>query len=234
MITSLKNSKIKEIIKLKNKKYRDRLNKFLVFDEELILKHLDKIDLLVSTEDFKLKNQLLVSEEVMLKIKDEPLKMLGVFNKFKFENLSSEKIIALDNVQDPYNIAMILQAMAFYGFDLLILNQSCADIYQEKVIKVSKDDFFKIKFYETDLKTELLKLQKQGYQIYSTGLNNISVELKNLQTSDKFVLVLGNEGQGVSLDIMDISDEIVKISMNNLDSLNVSLAANIIMYYLSK
>lgn len=234
IITSLQNQKIKEIIKLKNKKYRDINQQFIVFNQDLIKKHLADAKLIVTTKDLGISNQIVVTNKIMEKIKDINQEIIGIYEKFPKPVIEAKKIIACDDVSDPHNLAMILKAMDFYGFDLLLLSKTSVDIYQEKVINNALESFFKINFYETDLQKELLEFKQKGYKLYSTGLNNVSIDLKNALNSEKLILVLGNEGHGVSQEIMNISDEIIKISMKNLDSLNVSLAANIAMYHFNK
>lgn len=235
MISSTNNKRIKEHAKLKQKKYRLKQQKFLVFDRDLILKHIDLFDVVYGIEKLNYSNYELVTRQVLDKFSNDfTISMIGVCNFFKKDVLDAEKIIVLDDVSDPRNIGLILSAMDFFDFDLLVHSTNCADFYQSKVLEEAKDSFFKIPFIEKDLLDYLKSLKKQGYNIYSTGLNSQSKELSKLKYKKPFVLVLGNEGHGVRKEIMDISIDVLKIEMNNLDSLNVAMACAIAMNFFSK
>lgn len=235
MISSINNKKIKEYTKLHQKKYRLKQRKFLVFEHDLILKYIPFFEIVYGIEDLNYPNYEMVSKQVLEKLsKRNDISLIGICNFIENKEIEAEKIIILDDVNDPRNIGLILSSMDFFDFNLLVYSENCADFYQEKVIQEAKESFFKIIFIKKQLLDYLKQLKKQGYNIYSTGLNNESIELSDLEYKKPFVLVLGNEGHGVRKEIMDISDEVIKIDMNNLDSLNVAMAGSIAMSYLSK
>lgn len=233
MICSLQNKKIKEWLKLKQKKYRDRYNCFLVCDDEVVFKYREQAQFILTSEDIHQNNQVLVSQEVLQRFTTDQ-KMVGIFPKFQKPTDLGGKVLIADAISDPNNLAIIIQAMVFYQFDTLIVGNYCADIYQEKVVQSAQDNFFQINFLEIELLPIIQKMKKDGYKIFSTALQKQSIELKDAVVSDKIALVLGNEGHGVSKEVLSLSDEIIKISMSNLDSLNVSMAANIAMHHFSK
>ncbi|MDY6063360.1 MAG: RNA methyltransferase [Erysipelotrichaceae bacterium] len=234
IIESINNTKIKEFTKLHQKKYRDQSAKFLICDNDLALKYRSLATNAFSLE-FENENTCLVNKQVIDKLSNgyDTANVL-VMDKFNYTFSNEEKIIILDDVADPNNIGLILKAMVFYHYDLLVLSPNCADIYSQKIINRAKDAFMKIKFIETDILTFTENLKNLGYGIYATGLNHISKELKDVVPCQKHALILGNEGHGVSEKLMNISDEVIKIDMKNLDSLNVAMAGTIVMHHFNK
>ena len=75
------------------------------------------------------------------------------------------------------------------------------------------------------------ELKKEGFKVYATGLRKETKELEETLIYDKMAFILGNEGSGVKEELYDLSDEIVKIRMENIDSLNVAIAGSIVMYH---
>ena len=108
----------------------------------------------------------------------------------------------------------------------MILSNGTVDLYNEKVLAATKGGIFAIDVFYDDL----ANFNKR--KIVST-LNEKSVPLNKLPKYEDFILVLGNESHGVSKEVCDIADDFVKIEMsNNIDSLNVAVAAGILMNHL--
>ncbi len=142
-----------------------------------------------------------------------------------------DRIMILDQLQDPLNIGRIMEAALLFGFDSIILSENCADIYNEKCLNNCKDGIYELKIAHKELIKEIQELKKKGYAVYATGLRNNTRELHEVKPQKKMAIIMGNEGSGVRSELMDIADEIVKIDMCNIDSLNVSMASAIIMYH---
>ena len=236
MITSLDNKTVKNLTKLHQKKYRE--DRFLVLDEETLWEAYRKDQLLqlIYTDElpFPFENALQVSKEVLHKIsRNDSLRYLGVSKMIEEKDDYGKRIVLLDELQDPLNIGRIMEAALLFGFDSLVLSSNCADIYNEKCLSNSRGAIYSLNLCHRDLSTEIKKLQQNGYKVYATGLRNETRMFHEIETSDKMAFVLGNEGSGVREEIMDLCDEIVKIDMRNIDSLNVAMAASIIMYHFS-
>lgn len=233
MITSLDNKTVKELTKLHQKKYRD--GRFLILDPLMIdaaLKH-NKLQQLVYTGEkpFEFANTLEVSKEVLNKIaKKDGLSYIGVSLSINEKKAEGNRIVMLDHLQDPLNIGRIMEAAQLFNFDSIILSDESADIYNEKCLTNCKGGIYSLNISHCDLLSEIERLRSLGYRIYATGLTNNTKELHEVEASDKMVIILGNEGSGVTKSVMDASDEIIKIDMCNIDSLNVGMAAAIIMY----
>lgn len=237
MITSLENKTVKELTKLHQKKYRDE--EFLLLDENIIklAKENNYLKTLVYTGQipFEFSNNIEVSQDVLNKIsKKENLKYIGVGKHIQESDNYGDRIIILDHLQDPLNIGRIMEAAFLFGFDSVILSEESADIYNDKCIVNSKGAIFKLNICHKNLNDEVINLQNMGYKVYATGLRNETKEMHEIEASEKMAIILGNEGSGVDPALMDISNEIMKIDMVNIDSLNVGMAGSIIMYYFSK
>ena len=236
MIDSLNNQKIKEYNKLKQKKYRDRTGLFLLEGEDLIRQAIEKgmVEVLFSTrEDFDFPVTL-VSERVAQKLSDNGGESIAVCRKFDYPKTGFSRMVILDDLQDPTNLGLIIKLCDRYEMDGLIASRNTTDFYAQKVIEKAGSSFFKVPFYKCDLEDHINDLKEKGVRIYSTGLRNESVELKQLIPDKEYAIVMGNEGSGVSEKIMDLSDEIIKIDMHNIDSLNVSVACAIVLNNLRK
>ena len=237
MITSLENKQVKELTKLHQKKYRE--NSFLLLNEELIFKayYAGKLEKLVYTGDlpFEFENTIEVSKEVLDKIaKKEGLSFIGVGKPIEERRDYKSRVILLDHLQDPPNIGRIMESCQLFGYDSIIISDKSADIYNEKCLEYCKGGIYSLNICHGDLVKEISELQKNGFKVYATGLRGETKELHELEETEKMAFVLGNEGSGVTSEVMDAADEIVKIDMRNIDSLNVGMAASICMYQFSK
>ena len=233
MISSLDNKTVKELTKLHQKKYRE--DRFLIFDETLIKEALDNDQLiqLVYTGEipFVFSNSIEVSREVLNKIsKRDDLNYLGVSKFIKENDNYKNRVILLDHLQDPLNIGRIMEACLLFGFDSIVLSEDSADIYNDKCLSNCKGGIYRLNIAHKNLHEEINELKKQGFKVYATALTNNTKDLYDIKASDKMAFILGNEGSGVSKELIEASDETIKIDMCNIDSLNVGMAASIVMY----
>ena len=233
MISSLDNKTVKELTKLHQKKYRE--DRFLIFDETLIKESLDNDQLiqLVYTGEipFVFSNSIEVSREVLNKIsKRDDLNYLGVSKFIKENDNYKNRVILLDHLQDPLNIGRIMEACLLFGFDSIVLSEDSADIYNDKCLSNCKGGIYRLNIAHKNLYEEINVLKKQGFKVYATALTNNTKDLYDIKASDKMAFILGNEGSGVSKELIEASDETIKIDMCNIDSLNVGMAASIVMY----
>ena len=247
IIKSLQNAYIKEIASLKEKKYRDIKKEFIIEGEHLVRMALasNKLKTLIITED-EIKNYseyldkyetLIVSEAIIkkLSLSKSPQNVLGVAFKNEDKDIEGNKLLLLDKIQDPGNLGSILRSALAFNMDGVILSRDSVDLYNDKVIRSSQGAIFEIDVYIKDLESVYKKLKQSDYQIIVSTLSDDSIDLEELSVPKKLVLVLGNEGNGVSKLSLDNSDTKVKISMSNkIDSLNVGVAGAIIMYKIYK
>ena len=137
------------------------------------------------------------------------------------------KVVYLDHINDPGNLGTIIRTALALDYDAVVISKDSVSIYNEKTIAATKGALFLMPILEGEIKDF-----DSSYSVVVSTLNDKSQDLKDIKPLDKFVLVLGNEAHGVCQDSIDRADLMVKIPVNNIDSLNVSVAAGILMYYL--
>ena len=261
-ITGKTNSTVMKISKLMQKKARKEERLFTLDGTKLFVEAYNfgaNIEYVVIENEaqlqediigkvFELKKKgtkvLCVSEAVFSKLTEEfsPQGIITVCgfldtgSDFLCENVGeNEKIMAFESVRDPGNIGAILRNAAAFGVDRLILSSDCADVYSQKVLRAAMGAIFKVKLHIVDNFTYALNTLKSKRRIISTTLGENSLKLGECQINKNDVFVIGNEGHGVSQEIIDLSDETMFIPMcENTESLNAAVATAILMWEIFK
>lgn len=238
--TSVENKKIKEIKKLNEKKYRDKSSTFLIEGEHLVLEAYKKglLEELLLEENTKLNLEVktsYLSRNVIKYISelDNPNNIMGLCKK-KTEEVIGDKVLILDDIQDPGNFGTIIRSSVAFNIDTIIVSNNTVDMYNSKVIRASQGMLFNINIIKKDLDEFVPQLKKEGYTIYATKVNG-GKSLKTIEKMKKFAIIMGNEGAGVSSNLLNQADQYLYIDMNNnCESLNVAVATSIILYELDK
>ena len=131
------------------------------------------------------------------------------------------------------NIGKIIESAYLFNFDSLILSENAADIYNQKCLESSGISIYNVNIKRGNVQEEIIKLKEKGFKIYATGLKTYSIEMYDVEPYEKMAIILGNEGSGVKEETMNVANEIIKIDMHNIDSLNVAMAGAILMYRFS-
>lgn len=239
IITSMNNDHIKELIKLKYKKYRNITNSFLVEGQHLVLEayKCGLIKELILKDDFLFPISIkptYVTTEILKKLSDNPSvpKVMAVVNK-KCETVIGEKVLILDNIQDPGNLGTIIRSCVAFNIDTLILSKDTVDLYNPKVIRSTQGMLFHLNIIIRDLKEVITTLKEEGYKIIGTKVTH-GIDVKESKTYSHYALIMGNEGSGVREDILSLCDEYLYIKMNEkCESLNVGVASSILLYELN-
>ena len=241
LITSLENEKIKKYLKLKEKKYRDLYNEFLVEGEHLVIEAyksglLEEVLLKDDAVTVMDVNITYVTEEIINKLSnlEVPSHIIGVCKK-KEENFDlGKRILLLDRIQDPGNLGTIIRSSKAFGIDSIVLGEGCCDLYNEKVIRATQGNGFHLNIVSGNLVDIINDLKKKEIPILGTRVE-FGEDIRKLNDRDKecFALVMGNEGRGVSQEILDMCDKYIYIEMDHdVESLNVGVAASILLYEL--
>lgn len=160
----------------------------------------------------------------------------GVLKNIELKDLYEEsKILVLDQVTDPHNVGAIIRSAAAFGFNSIIMPKDNSIEETPILAKTACGALEKIKICKvTNLARTFEELKKQGFWI--TALDgNCDRTIDQVSFSGKNILVLGSEGKGLRKLTKAKSDDIVKLPIsNNVESLNVSNAAAIAMYEISK
>ena len=231
MITSLTNAKVKELYRLHQKKYRQK--EYLVLEKNVIDKAYKKglikevIGLSSPFEDVPF---LKVSKEVLNKLSlNEDVDFIALVKKEERSVVEGDVLI-LDDVKDPGNLGLMIKTMHAFNFKTLILSPFCCDLYDEKVLKSAKDSFYEINVIRGELLDIISDLKKRGYMLIATALKDRSIDFNDLKIKSPCAIIMGNEGSGVKEEIVEKVPFITKIQMAKMDSLNVAIAASIIMH----
>ena len=241
VITSLENKKVKDIIKLYDRKKRTSEGLFIVEGEHLV-KEAYKSNLLKTLilkegtlTDIPCDDIIYVTLPVLKKISnlDTPQDMMGICYMKKEEELGSSLLI-LDNIQDPGNLGTIIRSAVAFNIDTIVLSKDTVDLYNSKVIRATQGMLFSINIIVRDLDEFLDELHSKNYYIYGTNVIN-GKSLKTIEKRKNFAIIMGNEGNGVKESLKKYIDSNIYIDMNsNCESLNVGVAASIILYEFSK
>ncbi len=238
VVTSLDNKRIKNLSKLLIKKYRDEEGKFLVEGEHLVEEAYKAGVLLevVKCEDYIGEYDVpttLVTYEVIKKLSNtqSPQRIIGVCKKLEEKEIGN-KILVLEDLQDPGNLGTIIRSSVAFNVDTIIVSNNTVDIYNDKVLRSSEGMLFHINIIKRDVNNILDELHNNGYILYGTKVDG-GTNIKEIEVSEKFAVIMGNEGAGVSDDTLDKCDKYLYIPMNNnCESLNVGVATSIILYEL--
>lgn len=239
MIESINNEQIKEIRKLKDKKYRDETNLFLVEGDHLVKEaykagYLVKLILTEDIYDFDVE-KLIVTDKVINSISDlNNVKVIGVCKKISSDLDLSKNVLILDGVQDPGNLGTIIRSCVAFNINNLVLSNETVDLYNSKVLRSTQGMNFHINIVRDDLKNVISLLKENNYTIYGTNVIN-GIDIKDVKNSNKYAIILGNEGNGISDEISSLVDKNIYIKMNDkCESLNVAVSGSIILYELNK
>jgi len=235
MIESVANEKIKYANKLKLKKYRNLYNQFLIEGEHLLVEALNtnSVEMVFTTEDVTYKgvDTYQISEEVMLKLSDldESSGVVAICKKPSTKPLSN-RVLILDQVQDPGNMGTLIRTAAAFGFSTILAEKS-VDFYNDKVIRSTQGTLFYVDLREGDIVSFMREHPEMSY--FGTSVTD-GVKLNEVSFNEPFAVILGNEGSGVRPEIQSLVHTNVNIPMDSTESLNVAIAGGIIMYQSSR
>ncbi len=240
VITSLENKKVKEVVKLQSKKYRDLTNTFIVETNHLveeaqkcgIVKELFLVeDEFVDSDDVNY-----VTPEVMKKMSsmESPSNILAVCKKSNSKEIIGDKILLLDEIQDPGNLGTIIRSSVAFGVTTIILSLDTVDLYNPKVIRASEGMFCHINIITMDLEEAISLIKSKDITVYGTNVVN-GIDVRDIESKSSYAVVMGNEGNGVKPNIQELCDKNLYISMNKeCESLNVGVACSILLYELER
>ncbi len=146
-----------------------------------------------------------------------------------------KRLVALDGVQDPGNVGTILRTADCAGMEGLLLSEQCADVFSPKVLRATMGSVFRMPLEVTgDLPGRLMELRGQGYSVLSSQLDGTPFYHRQ-GVGERYVLVVGNEGNGVSLPVQQVATHRLRLPMRGgSESLNAAVAAGIMMYELTR
>ena len=251
IITSKDNELIKNIKKLKDKKYRDERNEFIVEGIKMVgeaIKEEANIKNIIICDDCynnceipsELKYEIAkrkiiyVSQKIFDSITDvtNPQGILAVVEKNKVNDIDYKQdfFLILDDIQDPGNIGTILRTADSINLNQIIVSSKTADAFNPKVVRSTMGAIFRINVIVCeDLSSVISQLKKHKVKIAATDLKTD----KSIYDVDykKTAVIIGNESNGVSEKLLERADVKIKIPMTGkTESLNAAVATGIILY----
>lgn len=238
IISSSSNRIFKRITKLKQKKYRDEFGEFYiegfrnVYDtfcacpESVVTVVLSESAYADFGEKFSSCDVCVLSDVLFDKLSDTD-SMQGVLSVNKIPPYvfpTSERCILLDRVRDPGNVGTILRTAVACGYDVVLNN--CADVYSPKVTRSGMSAVLKCGL-SADISH--VELKKSGYELIVADMHGENL-FEAAAPRGKYCIVIGNEANGVSEEIMSDCDRILSIPQSNIESLNAAVAAGIMMF----
>ena len=244
IITSKANSVVKNAKKLHQKKYRKStylIEGWHLFEEAVQAGvTIEKIFALESYRDqlVAFPQTVWVSEEILRDLADTqtPQGIVAVIQKEEvgLPDFSQGKFLFLEDVQDPGNVGTMIRTADAAGFTGVIVSDKSADVYSLKTLRSMQGSHFHLPIYRMPVATFVEGAKKSDLPILATTLSRDSKDYRELSPLEDFVLVMGNEGQGISSVMAESADQLVHISMKGrAESLNVAVAAGILMFYFS-
>lgn len=241
IIKSKQNDKIKEINKLKQKKYRTEKNKYIAEGKKIVSEaiaydreNIENIYASVSyaKKNILEKNTIILDDEVFEYITEDknPEGALAIMNfpKEKEINYNANNIVILDEIRDPGNMGTILRTLDAVGIKDVILTGDVVDPYMPKVVRSSMGSIFRLNIIFGNLIDEIQTLKKYNYKIAAADM-----EGENIYTleNNKYALIFSNEANGLKENIIPIIDKKISIPMEGkAESLNVAVSLSVIIY----
>lgn len=150
------------------------------------------------------------------------------------EELEGSRFLVLDGVQDPGNVGTIWRSADAFGADGLILCPLCADPWNPKTIRATMGAVFRLPLWEATLEELAEKLSRKGIPLYSTAMQNDTVDVRQADLS-RAAVVVGSEGRGVSPLALELSVQTIKIPMRTrCESLNAGVAASVVLWEMAR
>ncbi len=241
IITSTKNEIFKYISKLYAPKHRKVSGEFVLEGERLVndaVKNGAKISFVVVCESYKGKipkcdSVYIFADKLFDELKDtvnsQGILAVAKMNKnsdFNFDLLKT--VVYLDSVCDPGNMGTIIRTCDAAGVDLVVLSKGCVDIYNPKVVRSTMASIFNVAIADDNNTLNLLK--NKGFSLVGTYLG-AKKSIYDVDFSKKSVIIIGNEANGISDEVLNICDQKIIIPMvGKCESLNAAVSCAVCVY----
>lgn len=249
MITSEKNQLIKDVIKLKQKKEREKTGKFYVEGQRIIdeIPSTIKIDKYIfsktfyeniDTKKYSSHQNIIIEDSLFKKISDtiNPQGIMAICEipKININNIKIKEnsfFVILDRISDPGNMGTIIRTAEALGADAIFLSKGCVDLYNDKVLRATMGSIFHLPIIENndlDYLIDFFKIKK--INIISTYLEGGKPPYE-INMKKSIAILIGNEANGVLEKYKQKSDYLVKIPMvGKVESMNASISSAIVFY----
>ena len=246
-IKSTSNSKYKYIKSLLTKKARDKNGEYTVegiksvsdaINSRRIISTIAVSEYFYNNVNFEYPNNvdLLVVDDLIFPELCDTITPQGIIAVIKAESGSNFEFdengeyVYCDNIQDPGNLGTIIRTAEAAGFSAVLLSPNCVDIYSPKVVRASMGSYFNIKIINNIKTDDILAMKNKGLKIYGGSLRDNSCDYRLVDYSAPVMVVIGNEANGISDNVLDLCDSVKIPIVGRAESLNASVAAGILIY----
>jgi TrmH family RNA methyltransferase len=246
-------NEIKLLRKLNRKKYREKEQRFVVEGERAVEQVIENglldVETIFVVEGKSVNDQLSVQSvwvesDVFDEVADtdNPQGILAICKmpgEMEVETLAikSGLVVATDAIQDPGNMGTILRTAAWFGAKALIAGKGSVDVYHPKVVRSTAGATGSLPVLTGDLKSIFETLEASGWEVVLLDGNEKAIPLSSVQPKNKTVMVVGNEGNGVSERLLNSGRKTLKIEsapgQEKVESLNAAVAVSIALFQLS-
>ncbi|WP_205422885.1 RNA methyltransferase [Granulicatella sp. zg-ZJ] len=246
-VTSLQNAQVKLWKKLLTAKGRKKEQLYVLEGYHLVLDALNSQQVLYCMMSKEVYERLTIQIDVpiyilsesILKEISETTTSQAIFCVVKMSKKVLEKpkgkYILLDSLQDPGNVGTIIRTADAAGFQGVVIGKNCVDIYNGKTVRSMQGSQFHIPIYHMDLCESIALFKKENISVFGTELNHKAIHLQDVPYKEHCAIIVGNEGNGIQKDILNMTTQNVYIPiLGQAESLNVAVAAGIMMYHFVK
>jgi TrmH family RNA methyltransferase len=252
-ISSKDNQIVKEAASLKEKKYRDALGLYLIEGPNLVRELMDfggrprfiflkagagEEAQAIARKAEKLTAVYELSAEAFAKVSSDSSPQ-GIIAAAEKDFLKSDEffrragdgnVLVLDRLQDPGNVGTLLRSAEAFGFAGAVLVKGCADPYQTKCVRAAAGSILRFPMLFCDSGKEAAKvLRGAGKKLYAACMEG-EVSLYDAALERNTAVIIGNEGNGVSEELISEAERLYIPMYGATESLNAAIAGTIIMY----
>lgn len=241
----------KLIQNLEKKKFREKYNLFKIEGEKMVAELLRSnfvIEYIFASEEWANNNHNNIDKSKLHIVTESEMKSFSDFQSLpkvlavahipeqetpSQNTIGNQLVIALNGVQDPGNLGTIFRVADWFGIKHIICDKDCASIHNSKAVQASMGAIFRVKAtYIENLATWIEQNKKPEYKTFGTFLEGHNIY--HTQLPDKGVIIMGNEGHGISNELEKLTDTKITIpsfanSEFHTESLNVGVATGIIL-----
>lgn len=248
-LTMLSKQVTKIVQNLEKKKFREKYNLFKIEGEKLVeelLRSPLKIHSIIAFPEWIAETEKALANLNIIEVDQREMESISNFQSpprvialaeipeytYQMEEIRQSLSIVLNGIQDPGNLGTILRVADWFGIRHIFCDNDCAGAYNPKCVQASMGAIFRVKTFYIDLVPLLEKLKGNDFPIFGTFLDGENIYASEL--SDKGLIVMGNEGKGISQEIGQWTDHkltIPSFAGNEIstESLNVGVATGIIL-----
>ncbi|MGX7091238.1 TrmH family RNA methyltransferase [Hutsoniella sourekii] len=254
IIQSSHNQRVKDVSKLHLAKHRRKQQRYLIEGdhllEEAITSGQDLLEVFVS-QDYQVQSPViasyletsscksLVSKEVFMKLSQvqAPQGILAVLPMMAEDWVAllqaGRRFLIVDQLQDPGNLGTIIRTADAANYDGVFLSKGTVDLYNDKTLRSTQGSLWHLPVVSNcDLEALIPAIKEAGVRVLATALNQQAQPYQDVDSAERLALIMGNEGQGVSRQWVEASDQAIYIPMpGQAESLNVGVATGILLFH---